>query len=80
LGGGCDRTLRILLGEVGQVLKGIRQSITKRGLFGPKAKTLSAVAYLQDPKVGFQASFRMEDIGGFPELLQPGRRWGKGFR
>src|SRR6202050_5508962 len=39
-----DRTLRILLGEVGQVVKGIRQSITKRGLSGPKAKTLNAVA------------------------------------
>ena len=26
-----DRTLRILFGEVGQVVKGIRQSITKRG-------------------------------------------------
>ena len=39
-----DRTLRILFGEVGQVVKGIRQSITKRGLSGPKAKTLNAVA------------------------------------
>jgi hypothetical protein len=35
-----DRTLRILLGDVGQVVKGIRQSITKRGLSGPKRKTL----------------------------------------
>ena len=39
-----DRTLRILFGEVGQVVKGIRQSITKRGLTGPKRKTLNAVA------------------------------------
>jgi hypothetical protein len=39
-----DRTLRVLFGEVGQVVKGIRQSITKRGLSGPKAKTLNAVA------------------------------------
>lgn len=39
-----DRTLRILFGEVGQVVKGIRQSITKRGLSGPKLKTLNAVA------------------------------------
>jgi len=39
-----DRTLRILFGEVGQVVKGIRQSITKRALSGPKHKTLSAVA------------------------------------
>ena len=39
-----DRTLRILFGEVGQVVKGIRQSITKRGLAGPKRKTLNAVA------------------------------------
>jgi len=39
-----DHTLRILFGEVGQVVKGIRQSITKRSLSGPKAKTLNAVA------------------------------------
>jgi len=39
-----DRTLRILFGEVGQVVKGIRQSITKRSLSGPKRKTLHAVA------------------------------------
>src|SRR5207244_6810380 len=40
-----DRALRILYGgEVGQVVKGIRQSITKRGLSGPKRKTLNAVA------------------------------------
>jgi hypothetical protein len=39
-----DRTLRILFGEVGQLVKGIRQSITKRGLCGPKRKTLNAVA------------------------------------
>jgi hypothetical protein len=39
-----DRTLRILFGEVGQVVKGIRQSVTKRGLSGPKRKTLNAVA------------------------------------
>src|SRR5437773_1193994 len=39
-----DRSLRILFGEVGQVVKGIRQSITKRGLSGLKRKTLNAVA------------------------------------
>ena len=39
-----DRTLRILFGEVGQVVKGIRQSVTKRSLSGPKRKTLNAVA------------------------------------
>src|SRR5229473_1989511 len=39
-----DRSLRILFGEVGQVVKGIRQSITKRGLFGAKLKTLNEVA------------------------------------
>jgi len=39
-----DRTLRILFGEVGQVVKGIRQSITKRGLSGAKGKTLEGVA------------------------------------
>ena len=39
-----DRTLQILSGEVGQVVKGIRQSITKRGLSGAKRETLEAVA------------------------------------
>jgi hypothetical protein len=39
-----DRTVRILSGEVGQVVKGIRQSITKRRLSGAKCKTLEAVA------------------------------------
>ena len=39
-----DRALRILYGEVGQVVKGIRQSITKRGVSGPKRKTLNDVA------------------------------------
>ena len=39
-----DRTLRILFGDVGQVVKGIRQSITKRGLEGARRKTLEAVA------------------------------------
>ena len=38
-----DRTFQILFGEVGQVVKGIRQSITKRGLSGVKRKTLEAV-------------------------------------
>jgi hypothetical protein len=39
-----DRTLRILFGEVSQVVKGIRQSVTKRRLFGAKRKTLRGVA------------------------------------
>jgi hypothetical protein len=39
-----DRTLRIMLGDVGQVVKGIRQSITKRGLSGAGGKTLRGVA------------------------------------
>src|SRR5450759_697123 len=39
-----DRTLRILFGDVGQVVKGLRQSITKRGLSGAKRKTLEGVA------------------------------------
>jgi hypothetical protein len=41
---GSSIVLRILFGEVGQVVKGIRQCITKRGLSGPKCKTLKAVA------------------------------------
>ena len=39
-----NRTLRILFGDAGQVVKGIRQSITKRGLSGAKRKTLEGVA------------------------------------
>ena len=39
-----DRTLRILSGEVSQVVKGLRQSITKRSLSGAKRKTLEGVA------------------------------------
>jgi hypothetical protein len=39
-----DRTLRILSGEVGQVVKGLRQSITKRRLSGARCKTLEGVA------------------------------------
>jgi hypothetical protein len=39
-----DRTLRILSGDVGQVVKGLRQSITKRHLCGAKRKTLEGVA------------------------------------
>ena len=39
-----DRSLRILSGDVGQVVKGLRQSITKRGLSGARRKTLEAVA------------------------------------
>ena len=45
-----DRTLRILLGDVGQVVKGIRQSITKRGLSGAKRKTLQRSRRLPLPK------------------------------
>lgn len=37
-------TTRILEGNVGQVVKGLRQTVTKRGLSGSKAKTLLAVA------------------------------------
>ena len=39
-----DRTLRILFGDVGQVVKGIRQSVTKRSLSGADRKTLLGVA------------------------------------
>jgi hypothetical protein len=39
-----DRTLRILRGDVGQVVKGLRQMVTKRGLQGPKRKALSDTA------------------------------------
>lgn len=39
-----ERTLRILDGGVSQVIKGLRQSITKRRLSGTHQKTLQAVA------------------------------------
>jgi len=39
-----DRTLRILFGEVGQVVKGLRQSVTKRALLGARRKSLLGVA------------------------------------
>ena len=39
-----DRSLRILFGDVSQVVKGIRQSVTKRGLSGARRKTLCGVA------------------------------------
>jgi hypothetical protein len=39
-----ERTLRILSGEVGQVVKGLRQSITKRSLSRANRKTLEGVA------------------------------------
>jgi hypothetical protein len=39
-----ERTLRILSGSVSQVVKGIRQSVTKRQLSGAPQKTLLSVA------------------------------------
>lgn len=39
-----DRTLRILSGDVSQIVKGLRQSITKRRLSGANRKTLEGVA------------------------------------
>jgi hypothetical protein len=42
-----QRTEKILCGMVGQVVKGLRQTITKRGITGQKAKTIhSACDYL----------------------------------
>jgi hypothetical protein len=38
------RTLRILFGDVNQAVKGIRQSIAKRGLFGAKPMKQAAIA------------------------------------
>lgn len=38
------QTLRVLQGEVSQVIKGMRQSATKRGLTGPKKQTVAKVA------------------------------------
>jgi hypothetical protein len=51
-----DGTLRILFGEAGQVVKGIRQSVTERRLFGPSAyrakpKTLCGIADLPRHRV-----------------------------
>jgi hypothetical protein len=38
------QTLRVLKGEVSQVIKGMRQSATKRGLKGEKLKTIERIA------------------------------------
>jgi hypothetical protein len=38
------QTLRVLHGEVSQVIKGMRQSASKRGLTGPKRQTIERVA------------------------------------
>jgi hypothetical protein len=38
------QTLRVLQGQVSQVIKGMRQSATKRGLTGPKRQTLEKIA------------------------------------
>jgi hypothetical protein len=66
-----DRNLRILFGEVGQVVKGIRQSVTKRGLSGPKRKTLNAVAnYLYRNR----ARMRYDDRQRLADCQRPGRR------
>ena len=42
--GSWTATLRILSGEVSQVVKGLRRSITKRSFNGAKRKTLQGVA------------------------------------
>ena len=39
-----DHTFQILFGQVRQVVKGLRQSVTKRKLVGTKRQTLQAVA------------------------------------
>ena len=39
-----ERTLWVLKGEVSQVVKGMRNSATKRGLSGPKRETVDKVA------------------------------------
>ena len=68
-----DRTLRILLGDVGQVVKAIRQSITKRGLSGPKRKTLNAVAnYLYRNRSRMRYNEYLAN--GWPISQRPGRR------
>jgi hypothetical protein len=63
---------RILFGEVGQVVKGIRQSITKRALFGPKRKTINGVAaYLYRNRFKLTIRFMVES-----NLYHPGRGGG----
>ena len=68
-----DRTLPILFGEVGQVVKGIRQSVTKRNLSGPKRKTLNAVAnylYRNRPRMRYHEYL----ANGWPKRQREG--WG----
>jgi len=65
-----DRTLRILFGEVSQVVKGIRQSITKRALSGSKRKTLTEIA---DYLYRNRARMRYDEYlaGGWPIASGP---------
>ena len=68
-----DRTLQILFGEVGQVVKGIRQSITKRRITGPKRKMLNAVAnYLYRNRTRMR--YHEIPCQGMADRQWPGRR------
>ena len=69
-----DRTLQILFGEVGQVVKGIRQSITKRRITGPKRKTLNAVAnylYLYRNRTRMRMRYHEYPAKGWPIASGP---------
>src|SRR5450631_2000308 len=67
------RTLRILSGEVGQVVKGLRQSITKRNISGAKRKTLETAAdYLYRNRTRMRYNEYLAN--GWPIASGPGRR------
>ena len=67
-----DRTLRILFGKIAEVVKGIRQSVTKRGLSGAKCKTLNAVAnYLYRNRARMRTTNPRQRLAA---CQRPGRR------
>lgn len=70
----CDSirpNLEILFSDVSQVVKGLRQTITKSGLAGPKRKILESVAdYLYRSRTRMQYNDYLAN--GWP--IGPGRK------
>jgi hypothetical protein len=76
-----SRTLRTLFGDVNLVVKGIRQSVTKRGFFREKRKTLCFVAeYLHRNRARMRYEYYLVTSATNPrsagQAQQPdSRRW-----
>lgn len=65
-----QRALRILQGDIGQVVKGLRQIVTKKGLKGQKRETLLAVAGPPDPYQNRHAASLFMGNGQAPPAKQ----------